>query len=162
MLGDFNLPADEGHNFSCVRLSTVRQQNRAITAWSCNCTNNHRSYNVLGIDHQNSKLRKDWRKNKSIIDRNLLGVWSFTVYLKFTQGVNFTKTDPQPKGIDGFTFITGSGNLFMEVLEVRALESSCPTHITRLRYIDDTFLIWWHGNNDLKKFLNQLSRRHSK
>lgn len=53
-------------------------------------------------------------------------------------------------------------NLFMEDIEVRALESTTLKPKLWLRYVDDTFVIWTHGRNKLDEFLSHLNNIHSK
>jgi hypothetical protein len=53
-------------------------------------------------------------------------------------------------------------NFFMEDFENKALSLSLhkPTHW--FRYVDDTFIIWPHGQKRLTDFLNHLNSLHSK
>ena len=51
-------------------------------------------------------------------------------------------------------------NLFMESLEEKALESSPQKPRIWLRYVDDTFVVWSHGNETLQKFQQHLNKQH--
>ena len=48
-------------------------------------------------------------------------------------------------------------NLYMEFLEDLALHSSTTKPDIWLRYVDDTFVLWPHGNEDLRRFLHHLN-----
>lgn len=43
-------------------------------------------------------------------------------------------------------------NLYMEALEERAMSSSTLSPKLWLRYVDDTFVIWPHGQSSLEEF----------
>ncbi|XP_046400884.1 uncharacterized protein LOC124167130 [Ischnura elegans] len=51
-------------------------------------------------------------------------------------------------------------NLYMESFEKTALESYDKRPSLWLRYVDDTFVIWPHGEEELKRFLNHLNSQH--
>lgn len=51
-------------------------------------------------------------------------------------------------------------NLFMEDFEIRALENAVHKPKLWLRYVDDTFVIWSHGVDKLKTFLEYLNNIH--
>ena len=51
-------------------------------------------------------------------------------------------------------------NLYMEDFEIRALNSSTLKPKLWLRYVDDTFVIWQHGDDNLNKFLSHLNQIH--
>jgi hypothetical protein len=48
-------------------------------------------------------------------------------------------------------------NLFMEDLESKSLASSPLKPKLWIRFIDDTFVIWPHGHENLKKFVDHLN-----
>ena len=51
-------------------------------------------------------------------------------------------------------------NLFMESLEERAIESSPQKPSIWLRYVDDTFVVWPHGRENLQEFHQHLNKQH--
>lgn len=51
-------------------------------------------------------------------------------------------------------------NLFMEDLETKALETATSRPKLWLRYVDDTFVIWQHGREELDRFLEHLNNMH--
>ncbi|KAH0629830.1 hypothetical protein JD844_012244 [Phrynosoma platyrhinos] len=51
-------------------------------------------------------------------------------------------------------------NLYMEHFEKQALETALKKPTTWFRYVDDTFTIWSHGEEDLVGFLNHLNNIH--
>ena len=51
-------------------------------------------------------------------------------------------------------------NFFMESFEKSALDTAPLKPKLWLRYVDDTFVIWSHGRNELERFLNHLNSRH--
>ena len=53
-------------------------------------------------------------------------------------------------------------NLYMKNLEKRAMESakSNPTIWHRTRYVDDTFVLWPHGEEQLEQFHKHLNKQH--
>ena len=51
-------------------------------------------------------------------------------------------------------------NLFMERFEKDVLDSSPLKPTVWLRYVDDTFVIWPHGEKNLKIFLNHINEAH--
>jgi len=48
-------------------------------------------------------------------------------------------------------------NIFMANLEEKVLNRSKEKPLIYLRYIDDIFLIWTHGESSLKTFHSQLN-----
>ena len=52
------------------------------------------------------------------------------------------------------------GNLYMEAFEERALSSSTLTSKLWLRYVDDTFVVWPHGQRSLDEFHTHLNEQH--
>lgn len=53
-------------------------------------------------------------------------------------------------------------NLFMEDLEIRAIQTAPLKPKLWLRYVDDTFVIWTHGREHLNSFLDHLNSIHNK
>ncbi|CAK9823993.1 hypothetical protein ANTRET_LOCUS2231 [Anthophora retusa] len=53
-------------------------------------------------------------------------------------------------------------DIYMEHLEERILKEAPLQPSTWLRYVDDTFIIWTHGQNSLPTFLNFLNSLHPK
>ncbi|KAK5649280.1 hypothetical protein RI129_000309 [Pyrocoelia pectoralis] len=51
-------------------------------------------------------------------------------------------------------------NLFMQEFEEKALHSATHKPTLWLRYVDDTFVIWSHGQEKLKAFLEHLNNVH--
>jgi hypothetical protein len=51
-------------------------------------------------------------------------------------------------------------NLFMEWFEKKALDTCAKKPTLWLRYVDDTFVIWPHGKEELQKFLQHLNSLH--
>ena len=51
-------------------------------------------------------------------------------------------------------------NLFMEKLEAEAVNTYHKQPKLWLRYVDDTFIIWPHGEEELNKFLTHLNSQH--
>ena len=52
-------------------------------------------------------------------------------------------------------------NLFMESFEQKALESAVIRPKMWLRYVDDTFVLWPHNEEELKIFHRYLNAQHS-
>ena len=48
----------------------------------------------------------------------------------------------------------------MKAFEERALESVILKQRLRVRYIDDTFVLWQHGVEELKKFYQHFNWQH--
>jgi retron-type reverse transcriptase len=53
-------------------------------------------------------------------------------------------------------------NFFIEDFEKKTIEQATHKPICWFRYVDDTFVIWPHGQNKLIEFLNHLNRLHKK
>ena len=53
-------------------------------------------------------------------------------------------------------------NLFMHRFETRALDSWDKQTLIWLRFIDNNFMIWTHGESELQKFLEYLNNIHEK
>ena len=50
-------------------------------------------------------------------------------------------------------------NLFMENFEQKALNSTNPKPEWLSRFVDDTFLIWAHGKEELEKIVEHLNKQ---
>ena len=53
-------------------------------------------------------------------------------------------------------------NLFMDRFETNALKNWPIKPLLWLRFIDDIFMIWTHGQNELNKFIEYLKGIHPK
>jgi len=53
-------------------------------------------------------------------------------------------------------------NFFMEDFEMKAIEQAAHKSVCWFRYVDDAFVIWSHGQENLTEFLNHLSGLHNK
>ena len=53
-------------------------------------------------------------------------------------------------------------NLFMDRFETKALEKWHLKPLLWLRFINDIFMIWTHGRDELNKFINYLNSIHPK
>jgi len=53
-------------------------------------------------------------------------------------------------------------NFFMEEFEKKAIEQAAHKPVCWFRYVDDTFIVWPHGQEKLTEFLNHLSGLHNK
>ena len=51
-------------------------------------------------------------------------------------------------------------NLYMEVFEQEAIEQALDKPKLWVRYVDDTFVIWQHGQDKLESFLEHLNSVH--
>jgi hypothetical protein len=53
-------------------------------------------------------------------------------------------------------------NFFMEDFEKKATEQAAHKSVCWFRHVDDTFVIWPHGQENLAEFLNHLNGLHNK
>uniref|UniRef100_UPI001AE043E5 reverse transcriptase domain-containing protein n=1 Tax=Chryseobacterium sp. RR2-3-20 TaxID=2787626 RepID=UPI001AE043E5 len=53
-------------------------------------------------------------------------------------------------------------NMFMTSFETKALDTAVEKPTLWLRYVDDTFVIWPHGEAKLYEFLNHLNSQHQR
>jgi hypothetical protein len=53
-------------------------------------------------------------------------------------------------------------NFFMEDFEKKATEQATNKPVCWFRYVDDTFVIWPHGQEKLTEFLKHLNGLHKK
>ena len=60
----------------------------------------------------------------------------------------------------GTKFAPAYDNLFMSGLEERLLEALADKPLVRMRFINDIFFIWTHGEETLKLFINFLKSSH--
>ncbi|KAF2890759.1 hypothetical protein ILUMI_15414 [Ignelater luminosus] len=83
--------------------------------------------------------------------------------LKSTYVIYKDKRYKQIEGVPmGSPFSPVIANLFMEDLETRALQTASHKPKLWLRYVDDTFVIWTHGREQLDGFLDHLNSIHQK
>ena len=61
----------------------------------------------------------------------------------------------------GTKFAPAYANLFMTRLEKRLLEASPYKPLIWMRFIDDVFFIWMHGEEKLESFINYLNSSHA-
>ena len=57
-------------------------------------------------------------------------------------------------------FAPAFANLFMADLEKKSLDGCVDKPLVWLRYIDDVFFIWTHGQRELDSFLEYINRFH--
>jgi hypothetical protein len=55
-----------------------------------------------------------------------------------------------------------TANFYMEDFEKKAIEQATHKPVCWYRYVDDTFVIWPHGQDKLQEFLNHLNGLHKK
>ena len=60
----------------------------------------------------------------------------------------------------GTKFAPAFANLFMTTLEERLLKESADLPLVWMRFIDDVFFIWTHGEEKLDSFINFLNSSH--
>jgi len=53
-------------------------------------------------------------------------------------------------------------SFYMEDFETKAIEKATHKSACWYRYVDDTFVIWSHGQEKLMDFLNHLNGIHNK
>ena len=56
--------------------------------------------------------------------------------------------------------IIAIANIFMESLEERALKTITQKPSMWIRYVDDTFVIWPHGDDELERFHQHLNQQN--
>ena len=80
--------------------------------------------------------------------------------------MNFTFNDQHYLQIGGTAMGTALApnyaNLFMDRFETKALENWDKKPLIWLRFIDDIFMIWTHGEEELQKFFKYLNSIHEK
>jgi len=62
----------------------------------------------------------------------------------------------------GSTLSSVIANFFMENFEKKAIEQATHKPVCSFRYVDDTFVIWPHGQEKVTEFLNHLNGLHNK
>ena len=101
----------------------------------------------------------DRRENPNVATDTLVGLASLVLesnYFEFND--RFYK---QKLGTAiGTKFAPAYANLFMTGLEERLLKESVDTPIVWMRFIDDVFFIWTHGEEKLETFINFLNSSH--
>ena len=115
--------------------------------------------NHEGIIAVASHLRKD--RTKDPITPYLLELLKLVL-----QSMNFTFNDEHYLQVGGTAMGTGVApnyaNLFMDRFETNALEGWDKKPLLWLRFIDDIFMIWTHGLDELQKFITYLNSIHPK
>ncbi|XP_072019690.1 uncharacterized protein [Amphiura filiformis] len=53
-----------------------------------------------------------------------------------------------------------TSNIFMEHFETKALDTYLLKPVAWFRFVDDTFVVWRHGKDELVKFLSHLNNQH--
>ena len=80
--------------------------------------------------------------------------------------MNFTFNDDHYLQVGGTAMGTGVApnyaNLFMDRFETKALEGWDNKPLLWLRFIDDIFMIWTHGLDELHQFISYLNSIHPK
>ena len=61
----------------------------------------------------------------------------------------------------GFPLSPAVANFFMQKFEHQALDSAEKQPKYFFRYVDDTFVVWPHGEKELHKFLRRLNNLHN-
>jgi len=54
----------------------------------------------------------------------------------------------------------GKINWYMEHFERQALSSAAKKPTKQYKYVDDTFVVWPHGEDELQRFLEHLNSIH--
>ena len=62
--------------------------------------------------------------------------------------------------INGFSPLPRDTNIFMEHFETNALDTYPLKPVAWFRFVDDTFIVWRHGKDELENFLNHLNSQH--
>ena len=97
----------------------------------------------------------DKRDEKTIPTEKLLKMAEFVLKSNYFEFSN--KIKPQISGTAiGTKFAPPYACMFMSDLESKFLEGQHLQRLVWLLYIDDIFLIWTHGEESLKKFLEEL------
>ena len=81
-----------------------------------------------------------------------------SIYFCF-DGQFYEQTDGVAMGSPLSTAIV---NFFMEDFEKKAIEQAAHEPICWFRYVDDTFVIWPHDQENLTEFVNHLTGLHKK
>ena len=101
----------------------------------------------------------DRRENPNVATDTLVGLASLVLesnYFEFNDRFYRQKLGTAI----GTKFAPAYANLFMTGLEERLLKESVDTPIVWMRFIDDVFFIWTHGEEKLETFINFLNSSH--
>ena len=115
--------------------------------------------NHEGILAVAAQLRKD--RTKDPITPYILQLLKLVLH-----SMNFTFNEEHYLQVGGTAMGTALApnyaNLFMDRFETNALKNWDKKTLLWLRFIDDIFMIWNHGEEELKKFLTYLNSIHDK
>ena len=101
----------------------------------------------------------DRRENPGVATDTLVGLASLVLennYFEFNDRFYWQKLGTAI----GTKFAPAYANLFMIQLEERLLDASADKPLVWMRFIDDVFFIWMHGEEKLKSFINLLNSSH--
>ena len=101
----------------------------------------------------------DRRENPGVPTDTLVGLASLVLennYFEFNDRIYRQKLGTAI----GTKFAPAYANLFMTRLEERLLEASADKPLVWMRFIDDVFFIWTHGEEKLESFINHLNSSH--
>ena len=115
--------------------------------------------NHEGILAVAAHLRKD--RTKDPITPDILQLLKLVLH-----SMNFTFNDQHYLQTGGTAMGTGVdpnyANLFMDRFETNALKNWDKQPLVWLRFIDDIYMIWTHGEDELNKFITYLNSIHEK
>ena len=113
--------------------------------------------NQEGILAVAEKLRSD--PSKTPITKFILDLLSLVLHnMNFEfNGEHYLQTGGTAMGT---SVAPNYANLFMDRFETKALEGYHLKPLTWLRFIDDIFMIWTHGEDSLKEFITYLNSLH--
>ncbi|CAG9836786.1 unnamed protein product [Diabrotica balteata] len=94
--------------------------------------------------------------NKSLVLADLAEKCLLSTYFSF-RGNFYKQISGTP---NGFSLSPVIADIFMEAFESLALESYPLKPKVWFRYVDDTFIIWPHGQHTLSPFLDHLNSQH--
>ena len=101
----------------------------------------------------------DRRENPGVATDTLAGLASLVLennYFEFNDRLYRQKLGTAI----GTKFAPACANLLMTRLEERLLDASAEKPLVWMRFIDDVFFIWTHGEEKLKSFINHLNTSH--
>ena len=105
------------------------------------------------------KQALDRRENPEVATDTLVGLASLVLdnnYFEFNDKIYRQKLGTAI----GTKFGPAYANLFMTRLEERLVDTSVEKPLIWMRYIDDIFFIWMHGEAKLKEFIDHLNSSH--
>ena len=105
------------------------------------------------------KIALDGRENKTISTESLLELTKCVLENNVFEHDGKVYRQKQGTAI-GTKMAPSYAIIFMSLLEERLLETSPLKPQVWWRYIDDIFLLWEHGEESLKAFLNHLNSAH--